>query len=242
MKKILLLIVFQGLGFGMFAQSLTLSYLQGILPNNTDVYVLTPLNEEIEAHVFVTNTSGVAKSVECKKTEIEKVTGSTNYFCWGACYPPNTMVGVLPVTIAAGAINKTNFTGYYNCHGFGGTTSVRYTFFVVGNANDSVCFNVHFTGCSVGIDDTESGGQLSAVFPNPARDRVTFRYGADVISGGEAHLEIYNLLGEHCGLYSVSAGDPETTISTTTFKPGLYYATLVNNGQRRASYKFSISR
>lgn len=242
MKRIFLLVILLVFFAELNAQSLSLSYLSGPLANGENVYVNTPLSVEITSHVYVKNNATTSKTVECKKTEIEKVVGSMNYFCWGACYPPNTMLGVLPISIAAGATNTESFSGYYNCQGNGGSTIVRYTFFVVGNASDSISFIVNYTGCSVGIDDPDNKGSVTSAYPNPAKDHITFRISSGDINSGASQLEVSSVLGEECGLFTLSPGSFETTISTASFRPGLYYATLVNNGQRRGSYKFSVSR
>lgn len=227
MKKLLFTFFLFCVATFTFSQSLTLSNGQGPLPNNSNVSVVGGV-DPLECYVTVNNITGSNKTVECKKALIQNVTGSMNYFCWGLCYPPNTYVGISPVVIPANQSNNTNFSGHYDCQGNTGTCIVRYIFWVEGNPLDSVCFNVSYTGCTVGINEIEQQPGLSEAYPNPARDYVSLRY--SVKSDNNAFIDLVSFQGALISRVPVSAAQGATSLSVSGLSKGIYFLMLSDNG------------
>lgn len=143
MKTAFTLTVLFGMTLSVFSQSLSLSYVNGEIPNNS--YVLAvgdPTDEMLESFVYVTNNSSAALDVKLKKVEFYVTSGSSNLFCWGLCYPPNIYVSPDPLNIGPGQTNTEDFHGQYYPMATTGTTAIRYVFFDDNNPSDTVCFNV----------------------------------------------------------------------------------------------------
>ncbi|MEI6577347.1 MAG: hypothetical protein WCO63_14310 [Bacteroidota bacterium] len=240
MKKTLITLALLGIVLFANAQSLSLSDSLGPIANNGDVYISTNLDQELVALVFVTNNAATSKTIECRKKEIYKVTGSVNYFCWGACYLPNTFTGSVHVPIPAGTTNQNNFSGHYACQGNGGISIIRYTFFDVQNPLDTVCYNVHYSGCTVGLDELSETALVSAPYPNPANESIGFTIGSNVFCNRNSFLEIRSVLGELLCKIKVSEGNPVIKINTSSFVPGLYSWTLIMDDSPRISNKFVV--
>ncbi|MHC1706390.1 MAG: T9SS type A sorting domain-containing protein [Bacteroidales bacterium] len=228
MKHLLLILSVFSIALHSNSQSLSLSDLTSPVPNNGDIF-LSGGTDPIDCYITVNNVTGSNKNVECKKAYLQPVAGSMDYFCWGACYPPNTLVGVVPVLIGANQSNSTNFSGHYDCQGNTGTAIIRYTFWVVGNPMDSVCFNAHFTGCAVGIDETEQLSGLSEPYPNPARETINVRY--VVQSKGNTSLELINLQGSIIQTIALGNLSGTATIDVSELAKGVYFLYLNDKGK-----------
>lgn len=227
MKQITAIIILIFLYITANSQSLTLSDQTGPVPNNTDIY-LTGGFETLDCYITVNNVTNTNKTVECKKAYIEKVPGTMDFFCWGACYPPNTLVGSVPVVINANQSNNANFSGHYDCQNTPGTEIIRYTFFIVNNPLDTVCFNVHYSGCPVGIGELASLNGLSEPYPNPVNGYFSLRYSFN--NTGNAILEIHNTQGSLVKIVPLTGNQGAVSIAASDLGKGLYFISLKDQG------------
>ena len=239
MKKLLLSVYLLSIvAFVGYSQSLTLSHEGTPVPNGSDVTV-SGLSSDLEVIVEmdITNNSATAIDVLVKKVEIDLVPGSTNTFCWGLCFPPNTIVSPDPITIDAGTTNTEDFSGHYYPNGFDGVSIIRYVMFNQADPNDSVCFNALFD-VVVGLDDLIGITTLSIAYPNPANMQATFNY--SVNAGAKTELIIRNLLGSTIRKMELS-GDGQIRISTAELSEGIYFYSLTENGQIQSTRKLVVS-
>jgi hypothetical protein len=97
MKKILLLITIAGiLYFTGYTQSFSLSWSGGDILDKSEINILEePPIELVTLYVYVKNNSAETKSVKVKRVEKELLPNCINYFCWGACYPPNVNLTIV---------------------------------------------------------------------------------------------------------------------------------------------------
>jgi hypothetical protein len=227
MKKVLLTFLCSNLIAISYSQSLTLTDTLTPVPNNGDLFI-SGTTDCLISRITVNNTTSSTLAVECKKAILQDVSGSMNYFTWGACYPPFTFAGNQAVEIPAYQSNSYNFSGLYFCQGNIGTAIIRYTFWVIGNPSDSVCFNVHYSACSVGINETEHAYGFFEPYPNPAKDYVSLRY--SLHPGSQAGIELVTLQGTKVQCITADAGKGSTSICLSGLSQGIYYLLLKENG------------
>jgi len=139
-----------------FAQHLTLSYVDGAVANQ-EVKTVKGLATDfmISSFVWVTNNYSDSLCIKAKKTEISTFGSSTNSFCWDVCYSTNVFVSTGYEKIAPADTFKL-FSGDFFPNGSGGTAVIMYTFFDMNNPNDSVCYIVHFVSGGIIVADFES--------------------------------------------------------------------------------------
>lgn len=167
-----------GITFAAAAQSLSLSYLSGNIPNNSYVTVAgLPSDDMLESFVYVTNNSNASLDVKLKKIENYVTPNSVNLFCWGLCYPPNIYVSPDPIVIGPGQTNTIDFHGQYFPTETVGTTSVTYVFFDDNNPSDTVCFNVLYK--------TDGVPAITTVDPDSAQTGATTSF---TITGENTHF------------------------------------------------------
>jgi len=221
-----------------YAQNLTLSHSGVSVANNENVvFTGEPSTPVIEAHITVHNNGAAALNVMCKKTEISLVTGSVNTFCWDNCYPPNVYVSLGALSIAAAGTND-QFIGEYQPATHAGQSIIRYTFYNQADLNDSVCFNALFNAYPLGIEQPEMAASLSHPYPNPANLSATINYQAE--GSGSACLMVRNVLGSTVEKIDIN-GSGQVSLNTSALAEGIYYCSLVVDGQIRATRKLIVS-
>ena len=91
MKQFLLSILLVGLTGFLFGQSLELIHDGNTIESGSTLYILgDPTDEVIQVKLDVKNTSASSINVKVKKViqPGDTIPLTSNYFCWGACYPP----------------------------------------------------------------------------------------------------------------------------------------------------------
>ncbi len=240
MKKILLFTIISYFSvLGVFAQSLELSNASGKVNNGDTITMVSTDNNAVFAITMnVKNTSNSSIAVWCKKTELQIVSGSENYFCWSQCYLPNTFVSPDSIMIKSGE-TTTNFSGDYDSQGNAGVSVIRYTFFNKYNAKDSVCFVVRYiAGSGTGIDQASALAEVSNLFPNPARNTVSIDY--DLKGANNGRLEIRNILGSLVKTVEVNQSKGTLKVDVSELTNGVYFYSFVVNEKVIVSKKLVI--
>jgi hypothetical protein len=239
MKKLILFTyVFCMAGILGFSQNLSLIHDSNPVPNDGSVvYTGEPTTPVIIAYMGVTNNFTDSLEVMCKKVEISLVTGSQNTFCWDNCYPPNVYVSLGHLKIGPGETN-TMFTGDYEPLGNAGQSIIRYVYYNKADPNDSVCFNSVFNAYPLGIEKIKGIASLSKAYPNPAVSQTSFNYSIE--NGASAVLLVRNLLGSTVKEILLT-GSGTTQINTTDLAEGIYFYSLVVNGQTQLTRKLVVS-
>lgn len=240
MKKFLLLsyllslVVFIG-----YAQNISLNYEGNLIPNDgVVVFTGEPSTPLIVATMGVTNISTGPIDVMCKKVEISIVPETQNTFCWDVCYPPNVYVSLGALTLAPGETTNV-FTGDYEPLTHAGQSIIRYVFFNAANPNDSICFKSFFNAYPLGVEPITGQATLSSAYPNPASSQASFNYSVE--DGAYAYLLVRNVLGSTVKEIQVS-GSGVANISTLDLPGGIYFYSLVVNGQAQSTRKLVVSR
>jgi len=239
MKKLVLLTYLLSLVvfFG-YSQSLSLDHDGSPVPNDGSVvFTGEPSTPVIESHIGVTNNGSTTISVSCKKVEISLVAGSENTFCWDNCYPPNVYVSG-PIDITPGE-TSTVFVGEYQPLSYAGQSVIRYVFYDINNTNDSVSFKSLYNAYPLGIESRTNLATLSSVYPNPASTQASFNYSVE--SDAYARLLVRNVLGSTVKEVQLT-GSGVARISTLDLSEGIYFYSLIVNGQTQTTRKLVVSR
>ena len=234
----------------LFAQSdlVTLHDTNGVVVNGTTIIVYGSassfvLEQDIEAEL----TGSVARNINVRRRELNVVTGSKNYFCWGVCYLAR-LSGATPLWISndpvlmSPGVVANNFHAYYRPEGNASYCCFQYVWFDMSNPSDTAWVNICFdTQTFTGVEEVEAAPSLSA-YPNPvAGGDVTFTY--DVAGGvGGAQLVLYNALGERAVVRSVSTSNGRATVPTANLAPGVWFAALEQNGRMIATRRLVVGR
>lgn len=242
MKKILLIVYLLSIAaFVGYSQSLVLiDSVAGQLVNNATILKMGNTGTgEIIQHIAVKNNSASGLDVMAKKSYISVLPNTTNVFCWGICVGPDVFVSPDPIAIGPGSTNFLDFSGHYLPDTVTGITTIRYTFYVDGNVNDSVCFNVNFAAYPLGLEEINPKPALSNAFPNPANTDVNIDY---VMPSGsrETSVIIRNVLGVVVNRQPITETSGKVTFSVNDLSNGIYFYSLVVNGEITLTKKMVV--
>ena len=245
MKKTLLLsLLFSLIMGGLFAQSLQLTYKEGIITNDQVVTVLTDPDDLTSVEVFlnVKNIGNDSISVKVKRYNISLVDETDILYCWGqSCYGANTLFP--PDVVRLGSQQDNNsFHGDYLHYGIQGTSKVRFTFFDEMNPDDSTSLVIHYTLGYLGIDaNAKAVTSISNVYPNPATTASYVDYKLPKSAMG-ASLRVSNLLGVTVMEIPLDRNEGKATINVSNLKEGIYFYSLIVNNSAMHTRKFVVKR
>ena len=82
----------------------------------------------------------------------------------------------------------------------------------------------------VGINENELSLNSFGVYPNPASNNVNILFNVEKLSN--VSIKIYNAIGQEVAVYNNESISKGTTfnINTTNYKKGIYFVTVVMNG------------
>lgn len=248
MKRILLLAACMVLGYTTtFAQSADLKLMMTGDPNNLrDSVVIvygTTADSIITIPMLVINDSSAAQNLKVTRYDSSVVTGSQNYFCWALCYSPSALpnfTGPTPEPVGAGDTDRT-YTADYECHGKPGTSILKYTFFNTANANIKEWIIFKFVIVPAGVNEIVNNLHISAPYPNPANDMVSFNY--NINGAQQPRLELYNTLGQCVKTFELTSSAGKLNVNVNNIPAGIYICKLTaNNGSQPVFQRLVISR
>ncbi|HNP49596.1 MAG TPA: T9SS type A sorting domain-containing protein [Bacteroidia bacterium] len=198
-----------------------------------------PANIVMTGTCRVTNVGANAIFVKVKRTVVDTASGHVTNFCWnGACYPATTSESPTYVIMNPGDVDTTLLADL-NPRGFGGTSTVTYSFYDMDNVSDESLITFTYRASSVGIDEVGALKYISNMYPNPA-DAVTHVSYA-INSGKEARLVISNLLGSVVKEIAIADKQGVSTIPTSDMKTGIYICSIIIDGKSYGSKKLIVS-
>lgn len=197
-------------------------------------------DQKLEAAFDVQNVGSSSVDVHVNRTETNMVSGSASSFCWGiACYPPTTSHSNTPQTIDGGATDP-SFLGYYHPQGNAGVSTVRWTFYVVGDSaatvqDVDVDYDASFANS---IADITLENKLGVVSPNPADKTTALNYS---FNGNNAEIVIMDMLGAEVHRYDLNAPQGVTILNVSGLKNGIYFYSLIVDGDIQATKKMVVA-
>jgi len=232
------------------AQIVEVRDIDGNLLNGGMVQVSEPVGGDDQIMgiaAAVENVSGIARTVNVKRYEMNVPHGTGNYFCWDVCYGERNAgvsqvwVGADPVSMAAG-FTANGFHAYYKPHTIIGEATFRYVWYDLANPNDSVWVDIQFNAMVLGIAENNSPVRAFTAFPNPSvRGDLTLNYDLASLSDG-MQLAFYNMLGERKLVRAIGAAQGKVVIRDGDLSSGVWFAVLERNGKPLATKRVVVVR
>lgn len=239
-KKSILTLVLLALIGGVTAQSLQFEWEGKVFADDEEIVCINDEYGigEIIQHMQVRNLTANAMNVIIEKEIVKDLPGTSNSFCFGLCYGPETFIGN-PVMIEAGDVcgagDLSFHASFFDLEGnvYEGTVVVRYYAYDRANPDNKISVVVIF-GYGAGVGVEENVAVMGHAYPNPASSVVRF----NVEGVANANIAIYNLLGQEVLNQKVEAG--QATISVADLEKGIYFCNLVVNGKTLSTEKLVV--
>jgi hypothetical protein len=135
------------------------------------------------------------------------------------------------------SINKTMDQGYlisrafiYNSNSFG---------FIKIDSSGCDTTEAYCKSLEVGLNDFDVEGNEFGLYPNPANESVTLKFGGP--ENKRYNVEIADITGQQALSLMIEAND-EKKIGTSSLTPGIYFVTIFSQGRTFQTRKLVISR
>lgn len=236
-KNLLILSLLVASVFGVKAQNIQLNDLNDINVTNTTInaWVDTASLDPYEYDLNVINTTGNTVSVNCARTVNNIPAISESYFCWDQCYSSTVDLGqpiiINPFDTVAGF-----FHAYFNPYHQVGISTISFQFFNTANTNDTSNITLIIDTNPLGIKNLglSARNKMSSAYPNPASGITSINYAVE--SASNSTIKISDELGQVVYEKALESTKGSVKISTSEFKPGIYFYSL-NVGNARVTTK-----
>lgn len=242
MKKILLSIaVILVTVFYANSQSFSLSWDDVALG---DTVIIMPIHDTLNEMVFeaiVHNASDSEVDVIVVRERISLLEGSSDYFCWGACYPDFIDTSGMTMAVAPGGHSaEGDFSGHYARNGFVGISIVKYTFYDINNPADRVTIVTKFDNSPNDIaENILNNIMVSEIYPNPAVNFVNMDY--DLPREIEtASVKIVNILGSVVKEQQINTGNGKLRLDISDINDGIYFYSICINNEAYITKKLIV--
>ncbi len=202
---------------------------------------------DLEGKVTVENTSANTNTYKVERIELSMQPGHSSYFCWSIdCYPPNVSLATSDVVLGQNDRDSTfigYLTPYDNNGGISGTSVVKYIFFNVNDAADTIStvFVYNATG-STGIVDTRILKENDFyAYPNPSTNYLNIAFG-NIKAHKVGKVIIRNALGSELINSSFDLNRNLATVDVSRLERGVYFYTIQLDGKNVHTKKFAVSK
>lgn len=192
-------------------------------------------------HLQLRNLTSSNLNVIVEKEEVENLEGAINFFCWGACFGPDTYVSPRPVEVEANTVTEEEALSFHVLfdESIYGKVQMRYYAYDESNPSERVSINVVFNKSGVGVNEN-STLRFGKAYPNPASSVVNFDYTLN--PGDKASVSVYNLLGQEVKSQLVNNLQGRLSISVADLSEGIYFCNLFVNGCALKTEKFVVKK
>lgn len=212
---------------------------------NDTVYVWgEPTASVITFQASLHNNTDNGMNLFVARKQIDTLTGTSNNICWaGSCYSPTLDTSLdYEFVPAGGASVEEDFAADYYPNGKIGTSIIKYTFYNKDNTDQKVEIVAKFWSSPEGIaEDAMSKGSVSNIYPNPAGNYVTIDYELTP-KVKQASVRIFNLLGSTVKEAVMEKGSNELRINISDLQNGVYFYSVLINGNIYKTKKLVIRR
>ena len=244
MKKLLLSLALMLSVFALSAQSYQVTEREtGIIVENGATYYVYgdgAATGELNIEFNVTTFEHVRLIGE--KVENNVIDGTMNYFCWGQCLSPFVYVSD-PYDMPADTTDV--FSMHYLADDMsavlGMEQSMTYYLYEANNPDDKFIINIIFKYSLFGVEENSSVETFSNAYPVPAKDVVNFDYNF-TSSVNEAYVAIYNMMGQEVMRSDINALQGKVSLNVSDLADGVYFYSLIVNGQTEKSSKLVIKK
>ena len=200
-----------------------------------------PGDEVVTGYIACTNDNAEALSVKTKKIiyEGDTLTGTSNYFCWGACFPPFIYVSPTSLMIEPGATSN-DFYADYEPRDVPGVSRITYVFFDENNPDDSASVIVDWNASPAGLgQELLSQVTFSEAYPNPASTMARVDYDLPVELENSVVI-ITNLLGARVKELPLTSMQGRLEIPVFDLQDGIYFYTLKSQNNLAVTKKLVV--
>ena len=192
-------------------------------------------------HVQLRNLTSTDLDVIVEKEVIQDLDGAINFFCWGACFGPDTYVSPNPVTVAANTVTGEEALSFHVLfdESLYGKVKMRYSAYDQNNPSERVTIVVVFNKSGEGVQEATSV-RFGQAYPNPASSVVNFDYSLN--AGDRASISVYNLLGQEVTKQQVNSLQGRLSLSVADLNDGIYFCNLFVNGSAVKTEKFVVKK
>ncbi len=219
------------------------------LANTATVDLVTMPATNHQVTFDVKNISASQQTYKAKRYDVVKNAGADAYFCFaGTCYGPSTMVSPDNLVLNAGQ-SASQLAGNYNMLVADldegptvGLSIIKYTFFNVNTASDSVQITVRYNAPGVGLkENTNSTMSISSLHPNPASSHSFIKIKSTVTQQGD--MRIYNSLGAVVSASKINlvSGENGLKIPLEDLNTGIYFVEI-SNGNNSITKKLIVNK
>ena len=237
-KSIITLMLLAAIGY-VSAQSLQFELNGTVYDDGAAVECNTEEWGEFTQEMQIRNLTSNDLNVLIEKEVIEDLEGTQNYFCWGMCFSSEVIVSPDAITVAANSLNTEplSFHAMFNEDVYGYIV-VRYYAYDERNPDERVSIIVKFHKSGEGIDTYMRPMIMSQAYPNPASSFVNFDYDFD----GNLTAVVYNILGQEVLRENLNANTGKLSFSVADLNDGIYFCTMLVNGQAYTTQKFVVKK
>jgi hypothetical protein len=219
-----------------------------VSPNGT-VTAVTTASGNTKVIFDIKNTSNSNKSFNVKRYDVLLHTAGAStasaYFCFaGSCYGAQTMVSPASLSLSPGQ-SASQVPGSFNMlttdldeANTVGLSLVKYTFFNINQASDSLQVTVAYNQ-PTGVNEITNLISAFDLFPNPVNETATIRVTS--FKALEGKFCIYNTLGAIVSEKSITLTEGKNKIdfNAETLPSGIYFANL-KFGNSSTTKKFIV--
>lgn len=218
------------------------------LSNEENVVYGTAANdaEELSVAWSVTNATGNAMDIKCRRIAIAEVEGAYSQFCWGIlCSPWNTGNASLNEIVPLNPGETSNsFYAKYRHYGFAGQSIYSYCYFNADDPTQEFCYNVNYcvdAECFVSVaEENKPAGEIENVTPNPisGQGMISYKFNTNPT---DASMIIYNMVGAVVKEISLTSKQGAVIIDGSEFESGIYFCAIKNEGNVFETTRIVIS-
>lgn len=194
--------------------------------------------EFLQENIKIRNLTDSQLDVLIEKEIIEDLPGTSNYFCFGQCYLPETYVSTSTVPVLPQSLCDEPFSFHFLYdEGVVGRTSMRVYAYARSNPEERI--SLVFVADNA-TNTKENYLSLGHAYPNPASSQVHFEYNAD--NNANINVVVYNLLGQEVKSQLVNGSQSRVSIAVDDMQPGIYFCRFSINGDVVKTEKFIVKR
>ena len=222
-------------------QVLDMDNSNAVVVPNTAIYGTVAVEDTHKANFDIINKSGSVQTYGVRRYDIvlNAAANSTAqaFFCFGGdCYTPGVMDSQNPVTLQPN--QKTSELGgtYQSLLAelteaeTAGLSYVKYTFYNVNDANDTIQFSLRYNDATVGLQAQQILKPGLSLAPNPAHGNVQAM--VTMNAAGKCSVTIHNALGAlvNASEVTVIAGTSSLDLDISSLKKGVYFVSVNTGG------------
>jgi hypothetical protein len=213
-----------------------------VIAANGIVYAQVNADDTHQANIDIRNTSGSAQTYGVRRFDVTLNANGTStaeaFFCFGGdCYTPGITDSQNPITLQPNE-KSSDLSGQFQMLlaelkeiSVTGLSIVKYTFYNVNNANDTLQFAFHYNDPAVGLHQKTFVRPSLTLAPNPARGSAQAI--VTVGSATDCDIAIYNALGAlvSTSKAEVREGTHTLSLDLSQLRKGVYFVSVSTTGQ-----------